>query len=97
VTGARALAVERGLGHRGWPPGFRLPPSSLATSGDFNGSWPLQSRHRNLRPPVFTSTNRMGFPHLGHRGGGVFFAMGLTLIWRESFAHSHHLLPWTDR
>ena len=57
------------------------PLSSPTTSGDFNGSSPSQSKHRNLRPPVLTSVNRIGLPHLRHRGGGVFLAMALTLNW----------------
>jgi hypothetical protein len=56
--------------------------SSFVTSGDFNGSSPLQSRHRNLRPPAFTSVHRMGLLHLRQRGGGRFLTtMMLTLNW----------------
>ena len=56
--------------------------SGFVTSGDFNGSSPLQSRHRNLRPPAFTSVHRMGLLHLRQRGGGRFLTtMTLTLSW----------------
>ena len=51
-------------------------------AGDFNGSSPSQSRHRNLRPPAFTSVHRMGLLHLRQRGGGRFLTtMMLTLNW----------------
>ena len=60
--------------------GFRF--SIFVTSGDFNGSSPLQSRHRNLRPPAFTSVHCMGLLHLRQRGGGRFLTtMMLTLNW----------------
>jgi hypothetical protein len=59
--------------------GFNSPLSSVATSGDFGGSSPSQSKQRNLRPPLLTSTNRMDLLHFRHRGGGVFLAMVLTL------------------
>jgi len=55
--------------------GRRSPLRSLATSGDRNGSPPSQSRQRNLRPPVLTSKNRIGFWHTGQEGGGGFLGM----------------------
>ena len=56
--------------------------SSFVTSGNFNGYSPSQSRHRNLRPPAFTSAHRMGLLHLRQRGGGRFLTtMMLTLNW----------------
>ena len=60
--------------------GFRF--SIFVTSGNFNGYSPSQSRHRNLRPPAFTSVHRMGLLHLRQRGGGRFLTtMMLTLNW----------------
>jgi hypothetical protein len=44
--------------------GFNSPVRSFVTSDERNGSPPSQSMHRNLRPPVLTSTNRMGLRHL---------------------------------
>ena len=56
--------------------------SIFATSGNFNGYSPSQSRHRNLRPPAFTSVHRKGLLHLRQRGGGGFLtSMMLTLNW----------------
>ena len=56
--------------------------STRITSRDFNGSSPSQSRHRNFRPPAFTSVHRMGLLHLRQRGGGRFLTtMMLTLNW----------------
>jgi hypothetical protein len=49
----------------GYSTGLKLPVSSFATSG---------AMHLNLRPPFFTSTNRMAFSHFGHRGGEIFLA-----------------------
>ena len=56
------------------------PVGRLNTSGDCDRSWPWQSRHRNLRPPVLISTNFMGFSHLGQSGGGVFFRIRFPLL-----------------
>jgi hypothetical protein len=53
--------------------------SNLATSCDRSGSSPVQSRHWNLRPPIFQSKNRMGLRHFGQLGGGEFFGIALTL------------------
>jgi hypothetical protein len=39
---------------------------------------------RNLRPPVFTSMNRIGLLHLEHVGGEVFFAKGALTGWAEA-------------
>ena len=45
-------------------------------SGDVSGSLPSQSRHWNLRPPVFVSKNRIALWHLVQVGGGVFLGIG---------------------
>lgn len=34
---------------------------------------------RNLRPPVFTSVNRIGLRHFGQVGGGIFLGMAAHL------------------
>jgi hypothetical protein len=65
--------------HRFQFKGRRSPLRILATSGECNRSPPSQSMQRNLRPPVLTSTNRMGLWHFGQSGGGVFLGMALTL------------------
>jgi hypothetical protein len=78
--------------------GRNAPLRSLATSGDRNGSPPSQSRQRNLRPPVLTGKNRMGFWHTGQEGGGVFLGMTLTLDQAQALsAHSHRLMPRLGR
>lgn len=46
------------------------------TSGNLRGPVTSQSTQRNLRPPVFTSTNRIGLLHFGQIGGGVFLGIG---------------------
>lgn len=63
--------------------GRSSPVRSLLTSVDRNGSSPAQSRHWNLRPPVFHSRKRIGLRHLGQMGGGVFLDMGIRRITRE--------------
>jgi hypothetical protein len=46
------------------------------TSGNLRRPVTSQSTQRNLRPPVFTSTNRIGMLHFGQIGGGEFLGMG---------------------
>lgn len=46
------------------------------TSGNLRRPVTSQSTQRNLRPPVFTSTNRIGPLHFGQMGGGVFLGIG---------------------
>lgn len=46
------------------------------TSGNLRRPVISQSTQRNLRPPVFTSTNRIGLLHFGQMGGGVFLGIG---------------------
>jgi hypothetical protein len=58
--------------------GFSSPVKSLATSGDRIGSGTSQLMQRNLRPPVFTSTNFIGFLHFVQLGGGAFLGMGCS-------------------
>jgi hypothetical protein len=55
-------------------------------AGDVWGSLPLQSKQRNFRRPLLTTTNRIGLSHLGQMGGGVFLAIRtLVETWREFF------------
>ena len=49
---------------------------SWVTSGNLRRPVTSQSTQRNLRPPVFTSTNRIGTLHFGQVGGGEFLGMG---------------------
>jgi hypothetical protein len=78
-TASFAQKLKNAIPDCGYSIGLRSPLSSFATSGDFKGSLPWQSKQRNLRPPVFTTTNRMGLRHFGHRGAGVFLGILLTL------------------
>ena len=53
-----------------------MPVRSCVTSGNLRRPVTSQSTQRNLRPPVFTSTNRIGMLHFGQIGGGGFLGMG---------------------
>jgi hypothetical protein len=76
MQGANFLILRKGwAGEAIYSNGFKLPLSSLATSGDFRGFSPSQSKQRNLRPPLLTSTKCVGLLQFGQRGGGVFLAM----------------------
>jgi hypothetical protein len=70
----KANGVSPVLCHRYFK-GCSSPASSLASSDDSNGSWLAQSRHWNLRPPVFHSKNCMDLRHFGQVGGGMFLGM----------------------
>jgi hypothetical protein len=61
--------------HRVHSKGRSSPLRSLATSGDRSGSGTSQSMQRNLRPPVLTTMNFIGFLHFVQLGGGVFLGM----------------------
>ena len=52
------------------------PVRSFVTSGNSRRHVTSQSTQRNLRPPVFTSTNRIGMLHFEQIGGGGFLGMG---------------------
>jgi hypothetical protein len=61
--------------HRVQSKGRSSPLRSLATSGDRKGFGTSQSVQRNLRPPVLTNMNFIGFLHFVQLGGGVFLGM----------------------
>jgi len=81
---ARKLGIARASVYRALADadsgGFRS--ASLLRPAISTGTTPSQSRHRNLRPPAFTSVHCMGLLHLRQRGGGRFLTtMTLTLNW----------------
>ena len=68
---------------------------SCLTSGNIRRPVTSQSTQRNLRPPVFTSTNRIGMLHFGQIGGGEFLGMGSISLSprRELNTLSHRQQP----
>jgi hypothetical protein len=68
--------------------GFNSLKSRFCISGVFSGSSTSQSMQRNLRPPVFTSTNLFGLPHFEQVGGGVFFGHGTLALDQAGAQHS---------
>ena len=60
------------------------------TSGNLRGPVTSQSTQRNLRPPVFTSTNRIGLLHFGQIGGGVFLGIGSPIHQTREFNTVSH-------
>jgi hypothetical protein len=64
------------LSQRPSQPGCLNSPVSCVNSGNLRRPVTSQSTQRNLRPPVFTSTNRIGMLHFGQIGGGEFLGMG---------------------
>jgi len=64
------------LSQRPSQPGCLNSPVSCVNSGNLRRPVTSQSTQRNLRPPVFTSTNRIGLLHFGQIGGGVFLGIG---------------------
>jgi hypothetical protein len=65
--------------------GFNWPLNGFATTRDVGVSSPLQSMQRNFRPPLLTTTNRIGLSHLGQMGGGVFLAIRTRVEHGASF------------
>jgi hypothetical protein len=90
----RPLRVK--TGHRPYSKGRNSPVRSLATSGERSGSSPAQSRHWNLRPPIFLrSKNCIGLQHFGQSGGGGGVLGHETLTLDQARALSNSLSPIT--